>query len=94
MKTNGISIFETLPKQQLEFLELAAGIEGFRSLTDFMLNAVQKRAVTIIEGQQKVISSEKDRNMFFEELLHPKETTPELQKAAATYLEKSSAWNI
>lgn len=64
------SRFDTrLPKKQKLFFEKAAMLGGYRNLTDFVLQAVQEKAKAIIEEREQIIASERDREVFFNEII-------------------------
>ncbi len=71
--------FDTrLSKEQKEFFERAAILGGYRSLTDFVLAAVQDKAKEIVEETEKIITSEQDKAIFFEALVNPPKPNEEL----------------
>jgi uncharacterized protein (DUF1778 family) len=74
-----------IPKAQKAKFEYAASLGGFRTLTDFIINAVQEKADSIIEQHHVIIASERDRDIFFEALTNPKGPNPELLKASERY---------
>jgi uncharacterized protein (DUF1778 family) len=75
--------FDTrLTKEQKDFFERAASLGGFRSLTDFIIAAVQKRAKEIISESERVIDSQKDSEIFFEALTNPSSPNKDLIDAA------------
>ena len=83
--------FDTrLSKKQKELLEKAARLGGYRSLTDFVLNTAQERAVEIIKKREQVISSERDSKIFFEAVTNPGVPNEELLSAAKEYNEKTT----
>ncbi len=55
-----------LTKEQKEFFEYASKLGGFRSLTEFILRAVQAKADEIVEEHNKIIASKKDQEIFFD----------------------------
>lgn len=78
--------FDTrLPKEQKEFFEYAASLGGFRSLTDFILQAVQEMANRIVAENEKVLASERDRNIFFDALMNTAEPNERLKRAAQRF---------
>ena len=79
-----------MPKVQKELFEYAASLGGFRTLTDFIINAVQEKANAIIEDHNTIIASEKDREIFFSALVNPKGPNQKLQDAADRY--KAFIW--
>lgn len=76
-----------LPQEQKEFFEHAANIGGFRNLTDFVLQAVQEFAKKIVEENQKILSSEEDRQVFFDALMNPPSPNKNLKEAVNRYRE-------
>jgi uncharacterized protein (DUF1778 family) len=78
--------FDTkLPKEQKEFFEYAAQIGGFRTLTEFVIFSAQEHAMRIVEERNRILASEKDREIFFEALVNPPVPNEALKKAAAEY---------
>lgn len=77
-----------LSREQKEFFERAALLGGYRSLTDFVVSAVQKRANEIIEQKEKILADERDREIFFNALLNPPEPNEYLKEASEAYLKK------
>src|SRR5271165_4197620 len=74
-----------IPKAQKELFEYAAGLGGFRTLTDFIINAVQEKANTIIREHNTILASEKDREIFFDALMHPQGPNQKLRNPAERY---------
>lgn len=74
-----------IPQAQKRLFEYAARLGGFRTLTDFIINAVQEKANTIIREQDIIIASEKDREIFFESLMNPAGPNEKLRDAAERY---------
>ena len=66
MKTLEKARVETrLSKEQKVFFKHAANLGGYRTLTEFIINAAQERATKIVEEYNMVISSRKDHGYFF-----------------------------
>lgn len=75
--------FDTrISKQQKVFFEKAAKLGGYRSLTDFVIVAVQEKAKEIIAEREQIIASQKDNEIFFDALIHPKAPNEALLKAS------------
>jgi uncharacterized protein (DUF1778 family) len=74
-----------IPKVQKELFEYAASLGGFRTLTDFIINTVQEKANAIIEEHNTIISSERDREIFFDAFMNPKGPNQRLRDAAEHY---------
>ena len=86
MKTLEKSRLDTrLSKEQKEFFEYAANIGGFKTLTEFNINSVQSNSEKIIEKHEKILASNKDKDIFFNELLNPTKPNKVLKDAAARY---------
>lgn len=80
--------FDTkLSKEQKDFFEYAASIGGFRTLTEFVINSVQEKAKKIVEEHDKIISSKRDQNIFFDEIINPSKPNSALKNAAFRYKE-------
>ncbi len=74
-----------LTEEQKRFFEKAAQLGGYRSLTDFVILTVQERADEIVEKQEQIIASQRDRDIFFNALLHPEKPNKALRFAAEEY---------
>ncbi len=74
-----------LTLEQKELFLQAATLKGFRSLTDFVVSTVQEKALSIIKEQSTILASEKDKDIFFEALMNPKEPSAKLIEAAKQY---------
>ena len=78
--------FDTrLSKQQKEFFEKASVLGGYRNLSDFVIQAAQEKAREIIMEREQVLASEKDSEVFFNEIMKPKSPNDSLRKAAEKY---------
>jgi uncharacterized protein (DUF1778 family) len=86
MKTSTQSRFDIrLSKEQKEFFEYAAQLGGFRTSTEFVIQAIQKQATQIIEKHQSILQSKKDQAVFFDALMNPPKPNTNLKKAVARY---------
>ena len=65
-------------------IKLAAQLQG-RSLTDFILSAVQEAAQKAIEQSQVMELSREDQKVFAKALLNPPEPNEALKKALALH---------
>jgi uncharacterized protein (DUF1778 family) len=74
-----------VPREQKQLFEHAAQIGGFRSLTDFILDAAQQRADSIIREHHTILASKRDQQIFFQAITTPSKANEQLQKAAAYY---------
>jgi uncharacterized protein (DUF1778 family) len=81
-----ISRFDTrLPKEQKEYFEYAADLGGYRTLTEFVLVSVQSKADEIVEKHRSIISSSRDRDLFFDAIMNPPAPGKRLSAAAKKY---------
>lgn len=86
MKTTEKTRFDTrLTKAQKEFFEYAANIGGYRSLTEFVLVSVDERAKKIIEEHNRIISSKRDQEIFFQAISEAPKPVEALTNAVARY---------
>jgi uncharacterized protein (DUF1778 family) len=86
MKTIEKTRFDTrLTKEQKEFFEYAANIGGYRSLTEFVLVSVDERAKKIVEEHDRIISSKRDQEIFFNAICNAPEPNEALKNAAVRY---------
>jgi uncharacterized protein (DUF1778 family) len=78
--------FDTrLPKEQKMFFERAARLGGYRSLTDFVILAVQEKAKKIISEQEQIIASQKDKEIFFNAIVNSPKANNNLTDAVNEY---------
>ncbi|MEM6641759.1 MAG: DUF1778 domain-containing protein [Bacteroidota bacterium] len=85
MKTAQARFDTRLPKRQKELFERAAALGGYRTLTDFVLHSVQDKAKQIIDEHNRILSSEKDKEIFFDALLRESKPNEVLTTAAKRY---------
>jgi len=78
--------FDTrLPKEQKMFFERAARLGGYRSLTDFVILAVQEKAKKIISEREQIIASQKDKEIFFNAIVNSPKANNNLTDAVNEY---------
>jgi len=78
--------FDTrLPLEQKRFFEKAAILGGYRNLTDFIIQAVQDKAKEIIKERELIVASERDGEIFFDEITNPNSPNKSLRKAVDKY---------
>lgn len=73
-----------ISKEQKELFQRAADLQG-RTLTDFMITALQEAAMKAIQEHEMMILSVQDRKVFVEALLNPPSPSAKLQAAAIRY---------
>jgi uncharacterized protein (DUF1778 family) len=78
--------FDTrLPLEQKQLFEKAAILGGYRNLTDFIIATVQEKAIEIIEERERIIASQRDKELFFDTLLNPPKPNDDLRSAKDKY---------
>ncbi len=71
--------------EQKQLFEMAAQLGGYRNLTDFIVIAVQQKANEIISERERIISSKRDSEIFFDAILNPKSPNEALANAAEDF---------
>ena len=80
--------FDTrLSTDQKEFFEYAASLAGFKSLSEFVISAVQEKASFVVKQNEQILANERDREIFFDALLNPPKPNAQLLKAAQEHRE-------
>lgn len=74
-------------KQKMLFSE-AASIMGFKSLSEFVIQTTQSAALQIIEKNNAVLASDKDREIFFNALVNPPKPNTTLVEGLKRYEDK------
>lgn len=78
--------FDTrLPFEQKQLFERAAILGGYRNLTDFVVVTVQSKAKEIIEERERIIASQRDKELFFDSILNPGKPNNDLLSAKENY---------
>jgi len=93
MKTEEIkqSRFELrLSIEDKMFFEKASRISGHKTLTSFVTSIVRERAKKIIKEKEQILSSEKDKEIFFNAIFSNNEPSEKLKKASEKYLKRKS----
>ena len=74
-----------LSKEQKMLFERAARLGDYRSLTEFVIRAVQEKAKKIISEREKVIATQRDSEIFFSAIVNPPKGNDNLVSAANEY---------
>ncbi len=86
MKTLEKARFDTrLPREQKELFEYAASLGGFRTLTDFVVSALQEKSRMIIEKHDTILSSKEDQKLFFKAIMNPGKPNQQLVDAVSRF---------
>jgi len=73
-------------KSQKDFFEYAANLGGFKTLTSFIIHSLELKSKIIIEDYNKILDSERDREIFFNALLNPEMPNKNLINATKEYI--------
>jgi len=76
-----------LSKEQKEYFEYAAKLGGYRTLSEFIIHSAQENAQRIVKEHEQILKSDRDRELFFNELLYPGMPNQELRQAAEEYVQ-------
>ena len=88
MKTKSNARFDArISKEQKEFFLYAANLAGFSSLSEFVISSAHEKANRIVSEYDTILSSDKDKEIFFNALLNPTEPNENLKAAAKLYEE-------
>ena len=77
-----------LSRRQKELFERAARIKGFKSLSEFVIYTTQEAAMMIIEKNNAILVSEKDKQVFFKAIANPPKPNKALTEARNDYFKK------
>ena len=56
-------------------------------MSEFIIHSVQEKARMIVQEYQQILKSDRDREIFFAEIMNPGIPNQELQLAAEEYIE-------
>ena len=86
MSTARAARFDTrLSFEEKDLFERAAELGGYRNLSDFIISASIKEADKIIESNERIIASNRDKKIFFNALINPAEPNENLISAKNEY---------
>ena len=74
-----------LPLEQKLLFEKAVSLGGYKNLTDFVIATVQEKAKKIIKESERIIASQRDKEVFFNFLVNPPRPNNELLSAKGKY---------
>ena len=74
-----------LTQQQKQLFEQAAAAAGFKTLTDFVLQAAQEKAVAVLIQQQHLVLTAEAQKRFIDALENPPEPNEYLKAAWKDY---------
>ena len=74
-----------IPETQKALFEKAAVLAGYRTLTDFLISSAQEKANAILEQHSTILTSLKDKEIFFNSVVNPPKPNEDLKKAFKNY---------
>lgn len=74
-----------IPEAQKALFEQAAGLAGYRTLTEFLISSAQEKANSILEQHHKILASQKDQETFFDSIINPLKPNEKLKSAFKRY---------
>ena len=77
-----------LTQQQKELFEQAAAAAGFKTLSDFVLQAAQEKAIAVLSQQQHLVLTAEAQKRFFDLIENPPEPNEYLKAAWKEYQSK------
>ena len=72
-------------EQQLEIMEKASGILGYKNATDYIRHVMQENAAKVIKDQVILQIAEQDRQRFMDELASPGKPGEAFMKGVETF---------
>ncbi|RLD50681.1 MAG: DUF1778 domain-containing protein [Bacteroidetes bacterium] len=75
-----------LSTEDRSFFEKASKISGYTTLASFIKSIVRERAKIIINEKEQILSSQRDKEIFFNAVLSNIEPSEKLKQAANKYL--------
>ena len=77
-----------LTQQQKQLFEQAAAAAGFKTLSDFVLQAAQEKAIAVLSQQQHLVLTAEAQKRFIDALVNPPEPNEYLKAAWKEYQSK------
>lgn len=74
-----------LSENDKKILEKASAISGYSTLTNFVLSIIKKQAAQIIDEHERILASEKDKEIFFNAILVNNTPNENLKNAVKKY---------
>jgi uncharacterized protein (DUF1778 family) len=74
-----------LSENDKKILEKASAISGYTTLTNFVLSIIKKQAAQIIDEHERILASEKDKEIFFNAILANNTPNESLKNAVKKY---------
>ena len=92
MKEAAVARFDArISDKQKKFFEYAATLGGYKTLAAFIFHAAETEASKIVREHNAILSSEQDREVFFDVIMNPPKPNNSLKKAAKKHTELLNA---
>lgn len=69
----------------MDMIRRASSIRGFKSVSEFIITTMTRSARDIIREEEQVLSTQKDRDLFFELMTNPPAPSQGLRRAKERY---------
>ncbi len=80
-----------LSKEDKLFFEEASQLAGYKTLSSFVISAVRDYASRILREKERILVSQKEKELFFDAIFSNMEPNDKLKKASKKYLKSLSA---
>lgn len=80
-----------LSKEDKLFFEEASQLAGYKTLSSFVISAVRDYASRILREKERILVSQKEKELFFDVVFSNMEPNDKLKKASKKYLKSLSA---
>ena len=80
-----------LSKEDKLFFEEASQLAGYKTLSSFVISAVRDYASRILREKERILVSQKEKELFFDAIFSNMEPNDILKKASKKYLKSLSA---
>lgn len=74
-----------ISKEQKDFVRYASELRGFKNLSEFVLYCINTEALKIVESNDKIVKTLRDKEIFINALLNPPAPNENLEKAKSNY---------
>ncbi len=74
-----------ISEKQKELYKKASEIKGFKSISNFIKSTMNEKVESIINENERILASEKDKEVFFNAIFSNIEPNEKLKNAAKTH---------
>ena len=87
-KENSSRMELRLSRSDKELFERAKHLSGFTTLAEFVRRTVREKAEAIVSDHERILSSQRDQEIFFDALMTPPAPNKALKDAIALFKDK------